>query len=773
MNILPWIVVLGLSIATLAGAVPPANHYLNQTSVPAGFETQSTPSIRSIANRAVAVWTDVRVGGTAENKFFYAVSSDSGATFFEAGQPPPVVNAGITYIWRSSPQLAIDPVSGRVFLAGSALSQSGPVQNALAVVAGTFNGNAVAWGTPTLLRIATTDILGGISLEVAPGGGSLHLLTADGGSIKYQRSTDGFGVVWSAPVVLSSAADLGGVAAPRLVAGVNSDLHAAWSGPFTMNNRPIRYRSSNNMGLAWNSEETAATMRVNPEYPGVTLLSPRRFDFSMAVNRVVGTGRVALAWAETWNFADDPFPPMTGTLIRYEVEPNGVPGTAMDFTPGDALIGFGNPTSDDIDLWRVTLAAGDGLLIWGDSTALGPRILVNDVNGTKTLIGGTAGTNTTAFVFRAPYSGSFYIQVQFMGNETQYYRLRTRPSSPGVNEAQDSRDLAYTFKDTGGIWAPVQHGSGPVGYDDYMPTLAFAADGLDYVHWYDFSQLPGTTATSHLVMKRGLLDQNPEAPAILTTQPTDWNTIFQFLPPGMGAANDMWRDPNRLFYAWADGRDQSPDAYAASLPTSAVVVSCPQDTTVQPNGAAILRIAVHNRNPLFQERVFAHVSGARSWPGNPQYPVSLIAEGTVGYATVQVDVPDTAALGVYPLTVTLDRLSGLALGSCPAMVTIGNVTAVPNPPASPFELRAIAPNPARGDVHVDFSLPERSPVAVAVYGIQGRRVRMLGESARDAGVQRITWDGRDDRGELVPTGVYFVKVSAPGHSARRSVLILR
>ena len=778
MNALPCTIVLCLLLATPAAAVVPTNHLLNTSSVPGGFETQSTPVIRSHGSKVVAVWTDVRLGLTTENKFFVAVSNDSGTTFVEHGQPPSFVNAGIPYVWRNSPQVAIDPASGKVFIAGIANSTSGPLTTALAIVSGTFAGNFLNWSTPTFIRFATVDGLGSVSLEVAPAGGSLHLLVADGGSVKYQRSIDGNGAVWSAPVALSAPADNGTIAAPKLVAGVNTDLHAAWSGPFTMNSRPIRHRLSPDLGVTWNAEETPATMRINPVYPAGTALNPqRRFDFSMAVNRVAGSttiGRIGLVWGETWNFTDEPFPPISESFINPEFEPNGDPGSAIDFAPGDVLIGSGNVNSDDVDFWRVTLAAGEGILIWGDSSSVNPRIFILDTGGSSMLMGGFTNASTTPFVFRAPHAGSYLLQMMFLGNEGNAYRVRTRSSAPNDGEAKDARDITSTFKDPGGAWQTPRHHPGPTGYAEYLPTLAFAADGLDYAHWYDFSHVPGAGNESHLVMKRGLLDQSAEAPVIVSTQPTDWSMIFQFVPPGMGAGNDMWRDPNRLLFAWTDGRQRSPDAYAASFPTSAYVVSCPADTTVPPNGTAYLRVAVHNRNPLFEESVLVQASGGRSWPGGTSYPASLIAEASTGYVIVPVAVPDTAAVGVYPVSVSLTRSGGIPLGTCPATLTISNaVTAVGDPRGARFELRAVTPNPARGDVHVDLTLPTPSRVHVAVYGPQGNRVRMLADSEWAAGPQRVSWDGRDDRGGLVPSGVYFVRVSAPGHSARRPVVILR
>ena len=59
---------------------------------------------------------------------------------------------------------------------------------------------------------------------------------------------------------------------------------------------------------------------------------------------------------------------------------------------------------------------------------------------------------------------------------------------------------------------------------------------------------------------------------------------------------------------------------------------------------------------------------------------------------------------------------------------------------------------------------------LTVYDIQGRTVRRLVEGARSAGTQSIPWDGRDDRGNLTPTGIYFYRLQAEGREEVRKLI---
>jgi hypothetical protein len=84
-----------------------------------------------------------------------------------------------------------------------------------------------------------------------------------------------------------------------------------------------------------------------------------------------------------------------------------------------------------------------------------------------------------------------------------------------------------------------------------------------------------------------------------------------------------------------------------------------------------------------------------------------------------------------------------------------------------------APNPARGGSVFHFGLPRAGNVALVLHDVAGRRVRELASGHLEAGVHEARWDGRDDRGELVPSGVYFATLETGGAVLKRSVVALR
>lgn len=105
---------------------------------------------------------------------------------------------------------------------------------------------------------------------------------------------------------------------------------------------------------------------------------------------------------------------------------------------------------------------------------------------------------------------------------------------------------------------------------------------------------------------------------------------------------------------------------------------------------------------------------------------------------------------------------------------------LPDPPGSPglapqaFHVATARPNPSGAEVSIPFQIDQGGSVAVHVYDPSGRRLRALSHGEW-LGVGRYvaTWDGRDDRGRDVASGVYLVRVEHAGRAHVRRVSIVR
>ncbi len=86
---------------------------------------------------------------------------------------------------------------------------------------------------------------------------------------------------------------------------------------------------------------------------------------------------------------------------------------------------------------------------------------------------------------------------------------------------------------------------------------------------------------------------------------------------------------------------------------------------------------------------------------------------------------------------------------------------------------AISPNPARGQRQVVFSLSAPAKVALAVYDLQGKKVRVLVDEQRGPGKQTVIWDGRNEAGRAVRSGSYFLRLDAGDRTMVRKITLLK
>ena len=96
--------------------------------------------------------------------------------------------------------------------------------------------------------------------------------------------------------------------------------------------------------------------------------------------------------------------------------------------------------------------------------------------------------------------------------------------------------------------------------------------------------------------------------------------------------------------------------------------------------------------------------------------------------------------------------------------------------ASPgFVLRQNSPNPFAATTIIEYAIPERANVSLAIYDASGRCVRSLVEAVQDprAGGYSISWDGTNDRGEAVASGVYVYRLKAGKGIISKKLMLLR
>lgn len=96
-----------------------------------------------------------------------------------------------------------------------------------------------------------------------------------------------------------------------------------------------------------------------------------------------------------------------------------------------------------------------------------------------------------------------------------------------------------------------------------------------------------------------------------------------------------------------------------------------------------------------------------------------------------------------------------------------------HPLPTDFELHQNYPNPFNPETTIEFSLTKRDKVELTIHNLLGQKVRRLAHRTFSAGVHRLVWDGADDGGAAVASGVYFYKLRGTGGVLSRKMLLLK
>ncbi|GAB4372184.1 MAG: hypothetical protein Kow0042_15370 [Calditrichia bacterium] len=83
------------------------------------------------------------------------------------------------------------------------------------------------------------------------------------------------------------------------------------------------------------------------------------------------------------------------------------------------------------------------------------------------------------------------------------------------------------------------------------------------------------------------------------------------------------------------------------------------------------------------------------------------------------------------------------------------------------------PNPFNSVTIIHYQLPASERVELTIYNLLGQKVKTLVSGLKPAGQHRVTWDGRDDAGREVASGVYIYRLQAGSYTAVRKMLLLR
>jgi predicted aspartyl protease len=181
---------------------------------------------------------------------------------------------------------------------------------------------------------------------------------------------------------------------------------------------------------------------------------------------------------------------------------------------------------------------------------------------------------------------------------------------------------------------------------------------------------------------------------------------------------------------------------------------------VKPVGASAGELLVSQRGVMFPPRmgtVDAAILGIGAH--------GLIGEGAL--ATVQFRV-----IGAGDPGLGIERVIGRDASNHNVNVEIGSPVTLKTP-IDVTLLGPAIPNPTHGSVVFSYTLAHRGPVDLSVYSVDGRRLKSLVSTVQESGQYQLKWNGTDERGNVIRSGVYYVRLEAAGIRQSRVITLLR
>ena len=90
-----------------------------------------------------------------------------------------------------------------------------------------------------------------------------------------------------------------------------------------------------------------------------------------------------------------------------------------------------------------------------------------------------------------------------------------------------------------------------------------------------------------------------------------------------------------------------------------------------------------------------------------------------------------------------------------------------------FMLAQNYPNPFNPETQIVYALPERAPVRLEIFNVQGQKIRTLAGGEHPPGTYAVTWDGNLDSGVPATSGVYVYRLQAGPYAQLKTLVLLR
>jgi hypothetical protein len=689
---------------------------------------QSEVSIWVSGDEVVIGWNDGQGFVDQSSITGYGYSTDRGETWTDGGSmpdsPTSVVNGDPTIVKTNAGTWVMGSINTGTGL-GTAINR------------GTFFGDMLTFQDP-IIYVDSGNFLDKEYLDYDPATDTIYLVYV-GGGLRLTRSVDD-GLTWSSPIVFSNSGH-----GPYPAPGIDGEVYCTWIDPLGSSNAQVRVRWSPDGGQTFpNPARTVSTTSSSSGTPprcfnrGFNILFP-----SADVDRSDGPhrGRVHITWCD-------------GTANRYDI--------------------FHSYSDDKGQTWTTPVQINDNDNS-ADTEQFWPQMRVSDTDG-RVVVGWYDRRNDTG---GGAAMCDFYGVMSVDGGQTWGPNRRLSDSSVawcGVPSNispnfGDYTDITIDDRSVFAVWSDGRNGDPDVVFSRFDDRSLLTVDG----------EIGLTPADGDGV---AWLMANESEIALTPAPPLDNNAELTIA--GVGLA--MLATPAETEGVF--------DVSGENLAGSVTLSSSEGNVTgsfelIRTGDSAIdFRFSVSSDESLDDVQIgtdwAADLTLTDAGPNSVGVSGALRLSRFVGALDFSVDgiLALNGAQGEsFGTTHTLQHRSSFTTGTDLVLHTrtlvedLGMVDVddpiVLGPNAFPMFRIGASPNPYQPSTRITYEIDRDVEGAVRVYASTGRLVRTVVEGTFARGEGSIAFDGKDDAGRDLATGVYFVSLETSYSRLNKKLFVVR
>ncbi|MDZ4803601.1 MAG: FlgD immunoglobulin-like domain containing protein [Candidatus Eisenbacteria bacterium] len=475
--------------------------------------------------------------------------------------------------------------------------------------------------------------------------------------------------------------------------------------------------------------------------------------------------------------------PIIGGVTEREPNENQASATRVAYGQSFSGNAISPDISDDSDNFYFEGRSGDNIQMTGEITGVSPYSPYSYC-GTSLLLGygglvpgdylgivgcgayDQGGRRNPPLLLTLPKDGRYFTSMSSGDRHNISYRgylQRLVPSPTSV--ARDHRDLVMVVSSDGGrSWSEKRLvNDDPIGFENYLPEVA--VDGLGRVHvsWYDRRDDPEYGINYHVYFATStdggatfLPSRRLSETQAVITRPYESNRL--------GDRMGLVGTEEGVIGAWTfttpewlgDKNQHDIHVRGVDVPTGAGVL----DLVAEP---AVGRVELSWR--VVEPEVMSHCVVRRRPAGGAAFDsVATIARASdfraERYAFTDTSVSDGLE---YDYQVDLILANRRSRVSEPVSTRV-----LPRPAL--LELRLVASGGGDAPVQIELTSPVSGAADVRVFDVQGSIVRSMTGVAVQAGMNSLSWDGRDDSGHRPAVGVYFMEARVAEYRASLKIV---